>query len=274
MGPFLPWVGSKAKCAPAIISEFPPEFGTYYEPFLGSGSIFFGMDERWSHRTFERARLSDTNENLINCWRAVMDRPTHVKQMLVHCLERNTEEFYIKMKTQMSNPSVFLYVMKAAFSSIYRVNAKGQFNVPWRKLDYVTHGTKISFDVDRLDSCSLYMSQRKCELFVADWMTAIQSAVAGDLVYLDPPYLKYNETGFVNYTRGGFNEGDHVFLRTEARLLSERGVHVFLSNSDVPASRRLYGEPFKIINVPNAIKSTARTKGTRSEGLWRWLPKG
>lgn len=274
MKPFLPWPGSKAKCAKHIIREFPAEFETYHEPFLGSGAVFFAMSEAPTFRKFERARLSDTNENLISCWNAVMNRPGHVKQMLAHCLERNSNDFYTRMRTQMMNPSVFIYVMRAAFSSLYRENAKGQFNVPWRKQDFEENRKPIAYDVEHLDTCSNFIQLKNSVIFVAEWMTAIQDAREGDLVYFDPPYLPYNETGFVNYKAGGFNEGDHVFLRTQARLLSERGVHVFLSNSDVPASRRLYGEPYKMITVANSIKSTATVKGTRAEGLWRWIPKG
>lgn len=273
MDPFLPWPGSKAKCAKAIISEFPLQFRTYHEPFLGSGAIFFALNNLTSFRTFTKARLSDTNSNLINCWSAVMERPEHVKSMLMHCLDRNSEEFYNRMREQMGNPSVFLYVMRAAFSSMYRENLQGKFNVPWRKQDFMTNGKRISFDVEHLDICSRYLHAKEADIFVADWMVACQDVRAGDLVYLDPPYLPYTETGFVNYTSSGFGEGDHVFLRTQARLLAEKGAFVALSNSDVPASRRIYGEPHKIINVANAVKSTATNKGTRSEGLWIWEPK-
>lgn len=270
MDPFLPWPGSKAKCAREIISEFPQEFGTYHEPFLGSGAIFFAMN---THREFSSARLSDCNRNLINCWRAVKDRPEHVKVMLLHCLKRNSEEFYQSMRQQMSNPSVFLYVMRAAFSSMYRENLKGVFNVPWRKSDFEAGAKRISFDTEQIDQCSRYMQSKTTDVFLADWMSVIQDVKPGDLVYFDPPYLPYTETGFVNYVAGGFNEGDHVFLRSHAKFLQDRGVFVALSNSDVPASRRLYGEPHKLINVTNAVKSTATTKGTRSEGLWIWAPK-
>jgi DNA adenine methylase len=274
MEPFCPWPGSKTRCAKAIISEFPTEFGTYYEPFLGSGAVFFAMANRTTYRDFKAARLSDINAKLINCWRAVKERPEHLKNMLLHCLERNSAEFYTQMRGQMDNPSVFLYVMRAAFSGLYRENLKGRFNVPWRSTDFIVGNKLISYGTDRVDKCSIFMNGEKpVDIYVADWSIAVQDVKAGDLVYLDPPYLPYNDAGFVNYVAGGFNEGDHVLLRTTARLLSERGAYVFLSNSDVPASRRLYGEPYKLINVSNSIKSTATTKGTRAEGLWIWKPK-
>src|ERR1044071_2871816 len=271
MDPFLPWPGSKAKCSGDIIYEFPREFNTYYEPFLGSGAIYFALNNSMSYRWFKEARLSDKNANLINCWRAVMERPEHVQAMLLHCLTRNSEEFYQVMRTQMENPSVFIYVMRAAFSSMYRENQKGQFNVPWRKQDF-EGGKRISFDVEHLAKCSRYMRDTGAILSVADWTDVSQDAKAGDLVYFDPPYLPYSENGFVAYAAEGFNESDHVLLSTCARQLSEKGVFVALSNSDVPASRRIYGEPVRTIVVSNAVKSTATTKGTREEGLWVWRP--
>lgn len=273
MDPFLPWPGSKAKCSRAIIEEFPMQFHTYHEPFLGSGAIFFALNNTIGYREFVEARLSDTNKNLINCWQAVMERTEHVKTMLSHCLERNSAEFYYSMRDQMGNPSVFLYVMRAAFSSMYRENMRGHFNVPWRKQDFETNGKRISFDVNHLDLCARYMRSKNVGLMVADWMDVSNTARAGDVVYFDPPYLPYTETGFVNYVAGGFGEGDHVFLRTQSRLLSERGVFVALSNADVPAARRIYGEPHKTITVANSVKSKATTKGTRAEGLWIWKPK-
>lgn len=276
MEPFLPWPGSKAKCAKEIIEVFPKTFGTYFEPFLGSGAIFFKMNDVPANklaRGFERARLSDTNKNLINCWKAVMERPEHVKMMLGHCLDRNSEVFYQAMRSQMSNPSVFLYVMRAAFSSMYRENLRGEFNVPWRKQDFEKNGRSISFDMERIDICSRYLHEKNVELSVAEWIDAIHDAKAGDVVYFDPPYLPYTETGFVNYVAGGFGEGEHVFLRTQSRLLAEKGVFVALSNSDVPASRRIYGNPTKIISVANSVKANATDKGTRAEGLWVWEPK-
>jgi len=273
VNPFLPWPGSKAKCSRAIIEEFPPLFDTYFEPFLGSGAIFFAMQGRFTKRLFNRARLSDNNARLINCWKAVMERPEHVAKILAHCLDRNSESFYLEMRKQMDHPSVFLYVMRAAFSSMYRENLKGEFNVPWRKQDFVINHKRISYDVEQLSVCSRYMQEKNVELAVASWIDAIHDVKRGDLVYFDPPYLPYTDNGFVNYIAGGFGEGDHVFLRTQARLLSEKGAFVALSNSDVPASRRIYGEPTKIIKVTNAVKSTATDKGKRDEGLWIWQPK-
>lgn len=269
METFLPWPGSKKRSAGLIIEDFPAEFGTYYEPFLGSGSVFFALEER----KFKGARLSDSNAKLINCFRAVKERPALVKGMLEHCLRRNSQDFYLMMRQQMANPAVFIYVMRAAFSSLYRENSWGEFNVPWRKQDYERGGKRISLDMSQLDQCSCFLNERNAELSVADFLHASQDAEAGDVVYFDPPYLPYTDTGFVNYVAGGFGEEEHRFLRAQVSKLVDKGVFVALSNSDVPASRRIYGKPYRVLSVTNAVKSTATTKGTRQEGLWLWRPK-
>lgn len=274
MQPFLPWPGSKAKCAAEIVSEFPRSCRTYYEPFLGSGAVYFALNGKLGFLKvdFQSAALSDVNAKLINCWQAVKDKPEHVKRMLAHCLERNSEEFYGQMRDQMDKPSIFIYVMRAAFSSMYRVNLNGRFNVPWRKLDFAVKKKRISYDVDHLGLCSSYLNRRPVTLAAQEWNEAVESAQEGDLVYFDPPYLPYNGTGFVSYDASGFGVGDHVMLVTYARRLMNRGVFVAISNSDTPDSRRIYGDPHKLLSVTNAVKSTATSKGKRSEGLWIFKP--
>lgn len=274
MEPFLPWPGSKAKCAAEIVCEFPRSCGTYYEPFLGSGAVYFGMNGNlgFMKTEFQMARLSDINKNLINCWRAVRDNPEHVKKLLANHLAKNTEEFYNAMRSQMEMPSVFIYVMRAAFSSMYRENLKGQFNVPWRKQDFAVNNKPIAYDMGKLDMCAQYMERNGAYLYCEPWHDAVTSVDAGDLVYFDPPYLPYSEQGFAEYAAGGFGVGDHVMLSNTCRELQKKGAFVALSNSDTPDSRRLYGEPFKLINVSNAVKAKATTKGRRSEGLWIFKP--
>lgn len=276
MEPFLPWPGSKSKCAGEIVCEFPRHCGTYYEPFLGSGSIFFAMNGKlgFMKTEFQAAILSDINKNLINCWRAVRDDTERVKLMLDRHLAKNSEEYYNTLRSQMESPSVFLYVMRAAFSSMYRENLKGHFNVPWRKQDFVVNKKPISFDMAKLDACADYMERNGAILNCLSWNDAILCCDAGDLVYFDPPYLPYNGQGFAEYSAGGFGVGDHVMLSKACLDLQKKGVFVALSNSDTEDSRRLYGEPHKIIKVSNAVKAKATTKGIRSEALWLFKPKG
>src|SRR5688572_23853167 len=115
MKPFIRWAGSKYRCRNEIIKHFPIRFNNYFEPFLGSGSIFFNLYK--CKRVFNKAYLSDINRNLINTYIAVRDEPERVKKVLLTYLERNSEEFYYAMRANVGTPSGFLYLNRACFSA-------------------------------------------------------------------------------------------------------------------------------------------------------------
>jgi len=274
MKPFLAWPGSKAKCAAAILEEFPKECSTYFEPFMGSGAMFFAMSAPFGklNVNFKHAVLSDVNEKLVNCWKSVMERPDSTERQLAFYLGQNSETFYLANRGNMWSGPMFIYMMRAGFSSMYRENKTGEFNVPWRKKDFETLKRPCDYNFDNFRMCVKFLQRTKPDVYASEWFTAIERAKAGDLVYFDPPYLPYSETGFVNYSSGGFGAGDHVMLEKACRTLQSKGVYVVLSNSDTPASRRIYGDPSKVISVSNAVKAKATTKGKRPEGLWIYKP--
>lgn len=274
MDPFLPWPGSKAKCAAEIVLEFPRECQTYYEPFLGSGAIYFALNGKlgFMKTDFKRAELSDVNEKLINTWRAVQEKPEAVILHLDRHLAKNSEDYFNEQRRNMWSPPAFIYVMRAAFSSMYRENLKGEYNVPWRKQDFEKNGRRIAYKVDVIRDCSRYMERRPVSIIGREWHTAIEHAGEGDLVYFDPPYLPYTESGFTNYSSGGFGVGDHVMLENACQRLRARGTFVALSNSITETTFRIYGEPAKVLNVTNAVNAKATSKGQRKEGLWIYRP--
>lgn len=266
MKSFIRWPGNKFKCKDEIIDEFPVRFNNYYEPCLGSGSIFFNL---YNHkRVFNKAYLSDINPHLINCYISVRDEPERVKKILVNMLEKNSEDFYYSMRPLVSRPSVFLYLNRAGFSSLYRVNSKGEFNVPYRVDDFVVRRKKISMDTSAIDQCSEYLNKWAASIIRTKWENALTDVNAGDLVYLDPPYLPYKENGFANYSEDGFNENDHVYMNNICKALKNKGAHVFLSNSYTKKSIEIFGEPKKIIGVADLVNAYAVEKGKRLEGLW------
>lgn len=272
MDPFLPWPGSKAKCAAEIITEFPLHFERYFEPFLGSGAVYWNMqtDKGLLKREVKEAILSDVNQKLIRCWREVRDNVDEMSLKLRAHFAANTERYYYSKRKLVGDPDVFLYLMRAGFSSMYRENKAGEFNVPWRKKDFEA-GRTISYDVDYLKACSEQLA-KNAHLLSGPWHEASMFADAGDLVYFDPPYLPYNATGFVGYSSEGFGLGEHVVLANRCRELAKRGVFVALSNSDTEDSRRIYGDPHKTINVTNSVRAKALKKGSRPEGLWLFKP--
>jgi DNA adenine methylase len=266
MKPPFGWAGSKMRCKEEIINEFPIVFGDYYEPFMGGCSA--GLNLVCHKRIFKNLHLSDSNKHLVNCFRAIKDEPERVKKVLLNCLEKNSEEFYYEMRRNVANPSVFIYLMRACFSSLYRENQKGEFNTPYRKHDFIVMKRKIGMEVDSIDRCSEYLNKWNATIQCCDWEKGLTGVNSGDVVYLDPVYIPYTETGFVNYQKGGFNLDNHVYLNNYAKQLAIKGAHVFLSNSYTPMTVKIFGEPHKILNIGDSINANAVEKGKRLEGLW------
>src|SRR2546425_3836396 len=130
MLPFLKWPGGKRWAAPAIarmVEKYLSDHGTYYEPFLGGGAVFFYLMPR-------RALLSDINEELVDTYLAIKYMPrqiiARVKRMAV-----SSKDFYrvraYRPRTRLNRAVRLLYLNRTAFGGIYRVNAFGKFNVPY-----------------------------------------------------------------------------------------------------------------------------------------------
>jgi DNA adenine methylase len=268
MKPPFGWVGSKYRCKDEIISEFPDSFVDYYEPFLGSGAIFFSLKD--SGKLFRSAYLSDINKNLIDCMRAITYEPDKVAKVLLECCKKNSEEFYYEMRKFVNKPGVFVYLMRACFSNLYRVNQKGEFNTPWRKGDFEVYKRKISLDVTCIKECSEYLNEWLVNINNLSFDAALTYVNVGDLVYCDPTYIPYSDNGFVAYDKKGFGMDQQKYLHNICKVMKDRGAHVFLSNSYTDKSVQIFGKPHKIIGVSDSVNSTAVDKGKRLEGLWKY----
>lgn len=231
MKPFLRWVGGKSRVVAQIAAHLPQKFGCYHEPFLGSGALFFALQP-------ERAMLSDSNQDLIHAFTAVRLYPNELLADLAEL--PNTREDYLAIRAWdptpfLSRASRFVYLNKTAFNGLYRVNRKGQFNVPYGK--YLK--PKIA-DAPTIYACSAALAS--VTLGCSSFDTTKFSPRPGDLVYLDPPYLPASLTAkFDRYTPGGFTLEDHIRLRDYAVGLAEMGVHVAVSNSDTETTHHVWG---------------------------------
>jgi DNA adenine methylase len=238
MKPFIKWAGGKARLAPEIIKHFPPTFGRYHEPFLGGGAVFFALRPA-------KAILSDINADLVTTYCAIRDNPEEVIAELQKY--KATKEEYNQVRAQdpfklsaVMSAARFIYLNKTCYNGLYRVNQKGQFNVPFGKRK------NINFDYYNIMevSCALQGVHIIHEYYTLTRITA----VAGDLVYFDPPYDPVAKGSFTNYTKLGFDREQHTWLANLFAELANRGVHVVLSNSDTPFIRELY-QGFKITEV-------------------------
>lgn len=234
--PFLKWAGGKYKLADQIAEYIRPVAdATYYEPFLGGGSVFFRMAPG-------RSVLSDENEALIRTYECVRDNPAGVYDSLQALADKHAPENYYFVRTQFNaglgtkidQAARFIYLNKAGFNGIYRVNQQGHYNVP--------HGNRAQLALPTLDELRLVSSKlTDAALMHSDFELAVAHATAGDVVYLDPPYPALNETSFFNhYTASRFCAIDQQRVAMVAHDLRARGCSIVVSNADTQEIRGLY----------------------------------
>jgi len=262
--PVLKWAGGKSQLLAAYARFFPRPGANraYHEPFFGGGAVFFAL------RPPAGACLSDLNAELIHFYEVVRDAPA---ELLAHfAIHQNDRRYYNDVRAQdpaalgdVARASRFLYLNRAGYNGLYRVNRGGDFNVPY--------GTQRD-PVGSVDAANLHRAAallRGATLLCADFALVVERARAGDFVYFDPPYQPQSATAsFTDYTAGSFGAGEQERLAAVAADLDARGCLVMLSNSDVPAVRRLYSQaPFRLFTVParRVINCRADRRGPVNE---------
>lgn len=261
--PFIKWVGGKRQLLDRIVRYLPARFGTYHEPFVGGGALFFHLEPR-------HAILADSNERLIRTYRGIRDEPDRVIELLRRY--PHEKSFFLEMRTididaSESDAEVaawFIYLNKTAYNGLYRVNRSNVFNVP-----FGDQKNPNICDADNIRACS--QALKGAELEVGDFESVLKRAERGDFVYFDPPYVPLSVTSdFTSYTRDGFDMADQVRLRDVALALKKKQVHVLVSNSSAPAVRELYAEFEQIeVNARRAINCKADGRGEVAELLIR-----
>jgi DNA adenine methylase Dam len=153
--PFLKWAGSKQALIQQILPVLPKKFGRYYEPFLGSGALFFYLKPK-------KASLSDVSEELINVWVQVRDAHQHLIDQLAPL--RPNKDLYYKIRESRSgdpkeNAAEFIYLNRSCWNGLYRVNSQGKFNVP-----YGSPRSDFIFDKNNIKSCSALLRGSKISI--------------------------------------------------------------------------------------------------------------
>jgi DNA adenine methylase len=262
--PFLKAVGGKTVLLLEILPRLPAKIKTYYEPFLGGGAVFFALA---AEGRFERAVVSDANEELAITYVALANLTDKVVRALKKHVYDETHYYSVRaqdpLKLEMSvRAARLIYLNKTCFNGLWRVNRKGQFNVPFGRYTNPT-----ICDEENLRAVSLAL--RRVTVTSLDFEKTVLPAKRGDAVYFDPPYVPVSETAnFTAYTAGGFGPDDQARLRDVAKRLDERGVHVLLSNADTPLVRELY-KGFKIesVQAPRRVNSKGGKRGNVGELL-------
>ena len=269
--PFLKWVGGKRQLLDQISPLIPAEYQRYIEPFAGGGAVFFSLSEQLQSANIP-AWLNDINPELINAYCVVRDAPQELLEDLkTHIYEK---EYFLAIRgldrtpdglaslSPLKRASRFIYLNRTAFNGLYRVNARGQFNVPfgWYKNPLIA-------DTKTIFACSAAL--QNVQLGNASFTDILGSAGAGDFVYLDPPYIPLNDTSyFTSYSHDGFGIAEQQRLAGMIAEMAARGARFIASNAYVPELKELYNG-FKIIEVKatRAINADKNGRQAISEAL-------
>ena len=225
--PFLKWVGGKRALLAQLDLLLPQDIGTYAEPFVGGGAMFFHLH---IGKLFDKAIIADFNQELIHTWSMVRDQPSELLRELRRYKANHEEEFYyhirdkFKPRTPLSIAARMIYLNKTCFNGLYRVNSQNKFNVPMGRYENPT-----IVDEDNIRICSEALQG-------VDIQAAAYSDIEvgeADFAYIDPPY---DET-FTNYVAGGFQKDSQEELRDVVTEWATQGRRVMISNSDTQLVR-------------------------------------
>lgn len=218
--PFLKWPGGKRWIAKKYKEYFPKEYNMYIEPFLGSGAVFFSLQPK-------EAILSDINKELINLYVIMRDNPKELKGQLVYHQERHTKEHYYKIRDVILTDNLkcagrLLYLNRACYNGMYRVNKQGKFNVPI--------GTKNNFtyDIDQFDQYANCL--KHATLICGDFYEIINKAKKNDFIFADPPYATSGKANFTKYNDELFVWQDQLRLHEALVNAKARGAKIVLTN--------------------------------------------
>lgn len=229
--PFVKWAGGKQGLAARIAGGFPAAFDVYYEPFLGGGSVFFTLAPK-------RAVLSDDNGWLMDTYQAVRDDWKSVAKVL-DALPNSRSDFLRIRAMRPEQLSLaeraahFIYLNKTCFRGLFRVNGRGDFNVPYGAYD------RRYYDAGELACVATRLAS--VELRRGDFELGVAGIGTRDFVYFDPPYHRIGGySDFNRYTAVKFKEQQHIRLASLCRELDSRNVRWALSNSNTGFVRSLY----------------------------------
>ena len=222
------WAGSKARVAKALCGLDLPTFGTYHEPFLGSGAAFLGLA---SAGLISKSLLSDVNHRLVNIFRATQVQPHDVVAGLrMHALLDSDVHFSAvlgRLNSRLAEDMVdcqvaadTIYLLAQSFHSTWYETRDGQVSMSRRK------GAE-AFRARIQDVVRAAALLQEATVQCGDFRCAFDRVVAGDLVFLDPPYLYGDDqVDQQSYNVDRFGVGDVQFLTGEMRRVVDLGAHV------------------------------------------------
>lgn len=263
--PFVKWVGGKRQLLPEIENRLPKNYNNYFEPFLGGGAVLFDLQPN-------KATVGDVNEILISTYNAIKNNEEElIKYLDKYANEYNASQekknYYLSNREKYNSKiesnlvdietcALFIFLNKTCFNGLYRVNAKGLFNVPFNNKENL-----VLYDKENLNNISNFLKNVK--ILNCDFEETCKKAKKNDFVFFDSPYAPIKDDSFESYTKEGFSLENHQRLAKLFRKLSDKGVYCMLTNHNTQLINNLYnGFNIDVVKVRRAINSDgANRKG-------------
>ena len=255
---FVRWAGGKSWLIPYIRELIAPiHINHYHEPFLGGAAIFFALDLP------RRSYLSDVNDDVINAYLQIKESPEAVIQRLNGF--HNTKDEYYRVRSMhfidnIERAAQFIFLNQTSYNGLYRVNRKGEYNVPYGNRGW-------HYDADRIRRCSkkLYNTRITCGDFEINRYRIKQN----DLVFLDPPYtVSHNNNGFIEYNKHLFSIDDQKRLSLFIDFIKKRGAFYILTNANHEAIQMIFQKSDrKIILERNSLIGGKEAKRGKTSEL-------
>ncbi|MBW3002483.1 DNA adenine methylase [Candidatus Woesearchaeota archaeon] len=264
---FVKWAGGKLQLIEQFKPFFPKEIKRYFEPFVGSGAVAFYVIQKYQPK---ETVLSDINDELITAFNAIKtDAEQLINKLKEHKKKhlKQSKEYYYQIRqmdpaklTKLEKAARFIYLNKTCFNGLYRVNSKGQFNVPM--------GSYKNPDIIQADKLRLISKLlKKVKTKKMSFEKVIKLAKKGDFIYFDPPYYPLKKgKSFTTYTKNKFLENEQKELANIFRILDKKGCKVMLSNSDTAFIKKLYKKyNIHIVKASRPINSNGSNRGKINE---------
>jgi DNA adenine methylase len=233
--PFLKWPGGKRWFVQRHSALLPTHYNRYVEPFLGGGAVYF-------HLQPTSALLGDINPDVVEAYQGIKRDWQRIQRSLEYKQRAHDthDDYYYKQRDRRPNDPLLrasrtIYLNRTCFNGIYRVNLRGEFNVP--------RGTKneVLMHTDNFERVAELL--QGAEIQLADFEVLIDQSKQGDLVFADPPYtVRHNLNGFVKYNEVLFSWQDQERLATALGRAKDRGAKIICTNANHESVQSLYEE--------------------------------
>lgn len=243
--PFVKWVGGKSQLVEQIEKMLPADgekvLTKYAEPMVGGGALFFSILSKYD---FEDLYISDINAELINAYQAVKNDVDNLiaklneMQMIFLPMDENGRKYFyytvrerfnsttLTEETATEKAAQFIFLNKTCFNGLYRVNRKGQFNVPMG-----AYKNPTICDDENLRN--IHEALQNVTIVCGDYSLSKSFIDQNTFVYLDPPYRPISETSaFTSYNSDVFDDDDQIRLARFIDEINASGAKIVLSNSD------------------------------------------